>query len=205
VSAAGLVALAGCSDRGLASAPRTTPGTGTWAVVVVAAVAVAVVVAAHVVLPARSPRGAALAGWVLALQAGGLVVGGATVVGAAVRTSDLVTRRPPAEQAASLLSLSGLDGGERGFFNLIVAVTLVIGGLLVALLALAARFAVSGDPVERQVATTLLALEATAAAVCAVLVAIGFRHAAFVLPAIALPVLVAGAISASPRYNGGHG
>ena len=189
----------GCADRGLASGPSTPPGSGTWAVVTIATVLAGAVLAALIVAPALRPGGSVVGSWVLGLQAGGVAVASAIIVGAAVRSEQLLDQAPDAQQAASLLRLSGLDGGNSGFFNLIVLVTVVVGGLLIALLAIAARFAADTDPTERLLATGLLGLEALASVAAWILVALGFRHAGFVLPALALPVLVVATLAARPR------
>jgi hypothetical protein len=196
----GALALGGCADRALISGPSEPPGTATWLVVALAAVAIAVVLAALVVLPARRPGGSALASWVLGLQAGGLTVAVAILVGAAIRNEQLI-ERADAEQAASLLRLSGLDGADGGFFDLIVVVTLLFGGLLVAALVLAARCAADADGAERAMATGVLGIETSAALVCAGFVAFGFRHAAFVLPTLALPLLLAAMVAAWPALR----
>ena len=194
-----LATLGGCADRGLASGPPSTTSTGTWAAVTVATVAAAVVLAALVVLPAMRPGGSVLGSWVLGLQAGGVVVASAIIVGAAVRSEQLLDRAAGAEQAASILRLTSLDGGDSGFFTLIVLVTVVVGGLLTAVLVLAARFAADTDPVERGLAAGLLGVEVVGSMACWVLLALGFRHAGFVLPALALPILAAAAVAAWPR------
>jgi hypothetical protein len=193
---AATVALAGCADRGLVSGPSEPATDGTWAAVTLAAVGVTGVLAALVVLPARRPGGSALASWVLAIQAGGVALAGSILVGAAIRNEQLV-ERADAEQAASLLRLSGLDGGG-GYFSLIVAVTSVLAVLLVAALTLAARAAADDDPLERLVAAGVLGVEALASLTCIGFVLFGFRHAGFVLPALAFPVLVAAAVAAWP-------
>ena len=192
------VVVGGCADRGVASGPEQPPGTGTWLVVTLAAVAIAVVLAALIVLPVRRPGGSPLASWVLALQGGGVVVAASILVGAAVRSGQLLSREPDAEQAASLLRLSVLDGGDGEFFDLVVVVTVLLSGLLVATLVLAAWCAADDDPMERSLVTGLLGAQVVASAGCAVLVAIGFRHAGFVLPALALPVLIAATAAAWP-------
>ena len=94
-----------------------------------AAAAAALVLAALIVLPAWRPGGFGFAAGLLALQAGGVAVGGAVIIGAAVRSEQLLDRPADAEQAASLLRLTGLDGGDVGFFRCIVVVTVVLGGL----------------------------------------------------------------------------
>jgi hypothetical protein len=190
--------LGGCADRGVVSGPSSSPTASTWAAVVVAMVLATVVLAALIALPAMRPGGAKVAAWVLALQAGGVAVGGAIVIGAAVRSEQLVDRPPDAEQAASLLRLTALDG-NAGFFTLVALLVAVVGGLLVAVLAIAARFAADIDTVERVLASALLGLEVLASVTCGVLVALGFRHTGFVLPALALPALVVAAWSAWPK------
>ena len=192
-------ATGGCADRGLASGPTTSPGNGTWAVVTIATVLAGTVLAALIVLPALRPGGSVLGSWVLGLQSGGVAVASAIIIGAAVRSEQLLEPAPDAQQAASLLRLSGLDGRDSGFFRLIVLVTLVVGGLLIALFALAARFAADDDRLERWLATGLLGLEVLGSLAACVLVALGFRHAGFVLPALALPVLVIATVAAWPR------
>jgi hypothetical protein len=199
---AGLVAVAislgGCAERGLVSGPSHEPGAGTWLVVTLAAVGIVAVLAGLIVLPASRPGGSVVASWVLGLQAGGVAVAAAILVGAAVRNEQLV-RRQDAEQAASLLRLSRFDGADGRFFDLIVVVTVVLAALIVAVLVLAAHCAAGDDPVERIIATGVLATEAAAAAACGVLLVIGFRHAGFVLPTLGLPVLVVAAVAAWPR------
>ena len=194
-----LLLVGGCADRGLAAGPPPGTSAGTWAAVTVAAVAAAVVLAALIVLPAMRPGGSVLGAWVLALQAGGVAVTSAIIIGAAIRSEQLLDHPPEAEQAASLLRLSTLDGRNSGFFALIVLVTLALGALVVALLTLAARFAADTDPVERAFAAGVLVLEIAASVVCGVVVGLGVRHLGFVLPAAGLPVLVVGAIAAWPR------
>jgi hypothetical protein len=193
------LALGGCAERGLAAGPTSSTSTATWALVTVATLGASVVLAALIVLPAMRPGGSVIASWVLALQAAGAAVTGAVIIGAAIRSEQLLHRPADAEQAASLLRLSGLDGRDSGFFTIIVLVTLLLGGLLVALLALAARFAADTDPLERTFASGLLVIEAAASAGSGVVVGLGFRHLGFVLPAAALPILVVAAVAAWPR------
>jgi hypothetical protein len=193
------VALGGCANRGLASGPTTPVDTATWAAVTVATVLAGAVLAALIVLPALRPGGSAVGSWVLGLQAGGVAVASAIIVGAAIRSDQLLDPAPDTQQAASILRLSGIDGRDSGFFTLIVVVTLVVGGLLVALFALAARFAADTDPIERWLATGLLGVEVLGSVAAWVLLAFGFRHAGFVLPALALPVLVIATVAAWPR------
>jgi hypothetical protein len=191
--------LGACAHRGVESGPPSGTGAGTWAVVVTAALAATVVIAALIALPAQRPGGSVFGSWVLALQAGGVTVAAAIVVGAAVRSEQLLGRPAEAEQAASLLRLSSLDGGDTGFFALIVLVTAGVGALLVTLFVLGARFAGDADPLERWFATGLLGLEVLGSVTCLAFVVSGFRHAGFVLPALALPVLVVATVAVRPR------
>lgn len=197
--AALLLLSAGCADRGLASGPTSSPGAATWAAVGVAATAAALVVAALLVLPGGRSGGSVFPAGLLAAQAGAVVVGGAVLIGAAVRSGQLVTRPTDAEQAASLLRLTGLDGGDSGFFRLLVVLTVLLGSLLVVVLALAARFAAEVDPLERALACAVLALEAGLSGFALVLVVLGDRSLPVVLAAAALPLPVVAAITCWPR------
>lgn len=204
----------GCAQRGLVSGPPSPPGAGTWLLVGAAASAAACVLAALIVLPASRPGGCAFAARLLALQAGAVVVGGAVLVGGALRGATLVERADGAEQAASLLQLGGLDGRDPGFFHLVAGLTVVLGGLLVAVLVLAARFAADVDPVERRLACCLLAVEALVAAVAVVRGLGGHLGLPFALTAAFLPPLVVAIVKCRPAreageqelgYNGTHG
>ncbi|MEO6318952.1 MAG: hypothetical protein ABIP36_09235 [Acidimicrobiales bacterium] len=204
-----LLVGSGCADRGLASGPASPTGTGTWLVVGAAASAAIAVLAALVVLPSRRPGGSSFAAWLLAVEAGAVLVGGAVIVGAALRTGDLVTQPDRTEQAASLLRLTGLDGGDTGFFPLVAAVTAVLGLLLLVVLGLAARCAANDDPIERGLATAVLAAEAVASGVAAAFVVLGEDILPVTLSAGALPLLVGGVVAVWPRrrigYNEVHG
>jgi hypothetical protein len=211
---AAVLLCAGCAERGLVSGPPSPPGTGTWALVAVAASAAAIVLAALVVVPAWRPGGSAFAAGLLGLQAGAAVVGGAVLVGAALRGGDLVDRADDAEQAASLVQLSGLDGGDTGFFRLVAVLTVVLGILLVAVLVLAARFAADVDPVERTLACCVLGMEGLISGLAVVLGLLGHRSLPFALTAAALPAIVLAIVKCWPHreaeelelgYNGQHG
>jgi hypothetical protein len=205
---------AGCAERGLVSGPPSPTGTGTWALVAVAVSAAVIVFAAIVVVPAWRPGGSAFAAGLLGLQAGAVVVGGAVLVGAALRGADLVDRADGAEQAASLVQLSGLDGGDTGFFRLVAVLTVVLGVLLVAVLVLAARFAADVDPVERTLACCVLGVEGLISGLAVVLGLLGHRSLPFGLTAAALPAIVLAIVKCWPHreaedqelgYNGEHG
>lgn len=193
----------GCAERGLASGPASPPGTATWLAVGVAAGAAMLVVAALVVLPGRRPGGSALAAGVLAAQAGATFVGSAVLIGATLRSGQLIGRPADSEQAASILRLTGLDGGDTGFFRLLAILTLLLGGLLVLVLALAARFAAEADPRERVIACSVLSLEVALSLAAVVLVGLGDRSLPVVLPAAALPLLVAATASCWPGSRPG--
>jgi hypothetical protein len=189
--AVGVLLTAGCAQRGVTSEPPPGTGGGTWAAVIVAAVAATVVLAALIVLPDRRRGGSLVASAVLGLQAAGVAVGGAILVGAAIRSEQLLGRPPDAEQAASLLHLTGLDGRDVGFFRLVAGLTIVLGVLLVAVLALAARCAADTDTVERTLASCILATEVVASITVGVLMIVFDDHSLpYLLPAASLPILV---------------
>lgn len=211
---AALLVVAGCAQRGVVSGPPTSTGAGTWLAVGLAAAAAVLVLAALVVVPAWRRGGAALATGLLAVQTGAVVVVGAVLAGAAWRGATLAERPPDAEQAASLLRLSGLDGRDAGFFRLVGALTVVLGVLLVVVLVLAARFAADVDPVERRLASGVLAVEALVPAAAAGAVVLGHDSLPFVLTAALFPVLAVAGVTCWPHreaeeqqlgYNGGHG
>ncbi len=196
-----LVLAAGCAERGVTSGPPGSTGTGTWVAVVVAGVLAVVVLAALLLAPGWRRGGSVFAAGVLALQAAGAAVGGAILIGVAVRGEQLLGRPDDAEQAASLVRLTGLDGGDAGFFRLMVGVTVVLGALVIVVLALAARFAADVDPTERFLASALLALECAMSAVCGVLVLLGDGSRPVTIPAAALPVLVLALVTCWPRQT----
>lgn len=191
--------LTGCAERGLASGPSSPASLTTWTAVVVAATAAALVLAALVVLPRRPSGGSILAAGFLALEAGAAVVGGAALLGVAVRSQALVTRGADAEQAASLLRLSGLDGRDTGFFNLMAVLIATVGALLVAVLVLAARAAADGDPVDRLLASAVLVVETGLCVAAGVLVIVGFRGLPYTIPAAALPLVALVTVASWPR------
>lgn len=211
--ALGLLLLAGCAERGVVSGPSSSVGTGTWILVGVAASAAIAVLAALIVLPAWRPGGCGFAAWFLGLQAGALVVGGALLLGVALRGATLVERADGAEQAASLIRLGGLDGRDASFHYLMAVLTVALGGLLLAVLVLAARFAADVDPVERTLTCCVLAVEALVSGIAVVLGLLGHTSLPFALTAAALPALVLGIVKCWPHreaeelelgYNGGH-
>jgi hypothetical protein len=196
-----LAAAAGCADRGLVSGPPSSPGAGTWLAVAVAAILASLVLTSLVLLPGRRSVGSPLTRTVLAGQAGAGLVGVAVLFGAAVQSRRLVARPPEAEQAASLLRLTGLDGGDARFFTLMAATVAVVGILAVLVLVLAARCADDPDPTNRALAATVLVVQAGGGVVALVLVVLGNRSLPFIVPAAALPLVVLSAISGWPRTS----
>jgi hypothetical protein len=196
-----LATTAGCAERGLASGPASSPGTSTWLIVALAATLPALLLAALVMLPRRPSGGSPLTVAVLAAQAGAALVGVAVLLGAALQSRRLVARPAGAEEANSLLGLSGLDGGDVEFFTLMAAVIGVLGALVVVVLVVAARCADDPDPVNRALASAVLVVEAGGGAVALVLVVLGSRGLPFIVPAAALPLAVLAAISGWPRAS----
>lgn len=198
----GALALGGCADRGVVSGPNgSTPATTTAAVVVAVALVV-VVLAAIVLTGAWSRGGARLASVVLAAQAAGVWVATAVLLGMAVRGDQLVDHPAEAEQAASLLALSGLDGREPAFFRLMLAAVAVLGGLTLALLALSARLAAGRQPADRIVSCAVLAIETLASALAVGFVLAGDRGQIVLAGAALLPVVAAATWSSWPRSTG---
>ncbi|MEO7427997.1 MAG: hypothetical protein ABIY48_01320 [Acidimicrobiales bacterium] len=193
----------GCAERGLITRPDTQPGGGTWAAVWVAGVLAAVLAGALLTLPAwRSRAGARLAVGVLALQAGGVTVVGAVLVGVAVRSWQLVGHPADAAPSIALFRLSRIDG-DTAFFALMAASALVVGILLLALIAAAARLAAGSDPMERSMASALLAIEMGASGWATVRLLLGARGLPFLLPALAFPVLGVAFATCWPRRSRG--
>lgn len=185
-----LVLASGCADRHVISEPTTPAGPGTWGVVAAACFGAVVLLALLVLLPSRQERIAGLAAWILALEAGAVVVVTAVVVAAALRTGNLLGQDDPATAPTSLIRLSGRDGDADGFYVLMAGLTAVLGGLAAAVLGLGARLA-AGDATERVIAGALVALQAGASAAAAVLfVANGPDDAWLGVAAVPLPLLV---------------
>lgn len=182
------------------AAPAERPGTGTWVLVWVAGVLAAVVAGVLLTLPLwrdvprrRPPVAAAL----LAIQAGAAAVVATLLAGFAVRSWQLIERpvdRPP---AAALVRISRIDG-DTALFSLFVLTIVVLGGLLVALLALGARLSASPDRIDRWIAWGLLVVEVLAAGALAGLHLAGFGGWPFRAGLLALPVLAAALVAAWP-------
>lgn len=196
------VGLGGCAQRQLVAAPAEPPGTGTWVLVWVAGVLAALVAGGLLARPlwgaARRPPLAAI---VLAVQAGAGAVVAALLAGLAVRSWQLVDRPVDRDPAAALVRISRTDG-DAELFALFVVTIVVLGGLLVALLALTARLAASPDRLDRWIAWGVLAVEALFAGTLGGLHLAGLGGWPFRSGLIALPVLVAALVSAWPPRTG---
>lgn len=200
-AAALVAASAGCAERRLVAAPAERPGTGTWVAVWLAGALIAVLAGVLLTLPLwrdtrrRLPSAAAV---VLAVQTGVAALVATLLVGFAVRSWQLIGRSPEEPPAAALVRISRIDG-DTALFSLFVLTIAVLGGLLVALLALAARLADSPDRLDRWIVVGLLGVQVVGAATLAVLHLIGFGGWPFRSGLVALPVLVVTLAAAWPR------
>lgn len=185
----GLVLLAGCAERGVASAPDSPPGLGTWALVWVAA-GLAVVVLAALIGGVGHGRWSLAVG-VLSVQSAAVIVGGAGLAGLAIATWPLADAKAAGTptSATSLVRISVTDGDPR-FYTLMLIVVVVLGPLLALLLGIAARFAGGDDPLERAVASIVLILELVPATYGLVRLVQGHPTGIAVLGALHLPILV---------------
>jgi len=202
VVVAGL-ALSGCAERKLVTEPTGSTSAATWVVVAAAAALAAAVAGVLITLPAwRGRGGSRLAVALLSAQAGVVAVGGAVLVGAAVRTWQLFDR--PLEQAASpaLLRLSRVDG-DTAFLAIMVLVVVVLGGLLLWLLALSARFAATGRTAERVVASSVLAVQVLVGVAGVALLLIDGLAWPYAVAAVHAPLAAAAAVDCWPRPHPG--
>lgn len=190
----------GCAERRLVAAPAERPGTGAWVLVWVAGVLAAVVAGVLLTLPLwrgaprrRPPVAAAL----LAIQAGAAAVVATLLAGLAVRSWQLIERPADRPPAAALVRISRIDG-DTALFSLFVLTIVVLGGLLVALLALGARLSASPDRIDRWIAWGLLVVEVLAAGALAGLHLAGFGGWPFRAGLLALPVLAVALVAAWP-------
>lgn len=182
------------------AAPAERPGTGTWVLVWVAGALIALLAGGLLTLPLwrdRRHRRPPVAAVVLAVQAGAAALVATLLVGFAVRSWQLVERPSDRPPAAALVRISRIDG-DTALFALFVLTIVVLGGLLVALLALGARLAASPDRLDRWIAVGLLAVELLAAATLAGLHLAGFGGWPFRSGLVALPILAVALVSAWP-------
>jgi hypothetical protein len=197
--AGGLLLAAGCADRGVASGPASPPGAGTWVLVWTAAALAVLVLAALIGGVGRGRWTVAVA--VLALQAAAVLVGGAVLAGLAIASWPLANAKAAGTPSSveSLVRISVTDGDPR-YFSLMLLVVVVLGPLLVALLAITARFARHTDPIERAAATSVLLLELVPALYGLARIVQGHRSTPAVLAALHLPILVVAIVTAWPRH-----
>lgn len=193
-----LVVGSGCAERQLVTRPEAQPSSATWAAVAIAAVLAAGVIGILLTLPAwRARTGARLAVAVLSAFTGAVVLGGAALVGTAVRSWQLVDRPIEAAAEPALVRLSAVDG-DTGFFALMVLVTVVLTGLVATLLAIAARWAATDDRLGRILACVVLALLAIVGLGSAVMVAAGSSAWPYLTLTVATPLVVAALLSCRP-------
>lgn len=199
----GLIVLGGCASRGVASGPADAPGTATWIVVWLAVALAAGTIGALLTRVENPPRGGARLAWAaLATSAGTALVGSAVLAGVAIRSStlaDAAARGEPLE-GTSLLRLSVIDGDVR-FYSLMLLLVGFLGGGLVLLLTLAARFARGADPVERWIASAVLMVELGASAYALARVVDGERAWPYLVAAIHLPLLALALAACWPRRS----
>ncbi|MEX2294066.1 MAG: hypothetical protein WD691_09800 [Acidimicrobiales bacterium] len=210
VTVAASITLAGCADRELLTAPRTTPGGGTWVAVWAALLLATLTIGVLLTLPTwRVWRGARLAVSVFTLEAGAVVVAGVMLASIAGRSWQILGRPGGAPPDDALLRLGGADG-DRAFFAIMFLSAAVLAVVLGALAAAGARLAGSTDPVKRAVASAVLAAQAGGAAYAIVRLVLGADGLPYVIPALAFPFLVVAFATCWPRvpnpeYNSGHG
>lgn len=196
------ISVGGCAQRNLVSAPASSPGTGTWVAVWLAAALATVVMGVLVTYPAWERRGGArVAVTLLTLQAGAAVVGGSVLFGLAVRSWQLVDAPADAPLAQSLVRISRIDG-DADFFALIVLLVVALSGLVALVTSLAARMAASDDATERWAAAIVLGLEiGGAGAACGALLLGVDGGAALVIAALHLPITAVAFATCLPREN----
>lgn len=201
----GLVALAwltgGCAERRLITRPASAPGTATWFAVWVAGVLAALVLGVLITLPAwRGRGGARLAVAVLTVQTGAVAVTGVVLAAVGVRSWQLLGQPVDAEPAIALVRLSRIDG-DTAFLAAMVVVVVVLSALLGTLTAVAAQLAAGTDPLERSLASALLAIELGASGYAIVRLALGAHGLPYVATALAFPVLAVALGTCWPRYH----
>lgn len=192
--------VGGCARRQLVTAPDPAPSATTWTAVWLAAALAAVVVGVLLTLPAwRAGGGARVAVGVLSAHAGAAVVGGAVLIGAAVRSWQLIEQAPDAAPEPALLRLSRVDG-DTAFFALMVLVVVILGALLTLLLVLAARFAATDDTLHRGIACAVIAVEILAAGYAIARALDGADAWPYLAGATQVPVTIAAFIACWPRH-----
>jgi len=196
----GVVVLSsGCAERQIIARPHTPPGAPAWTAIWAAGVLASIVSGVLLTLPAwRRREGARLAVALLALQTGAVAVTGTVLAGVAMRSWQLIGRAPQAHPAVALLRLSGIDGDTSFFATMTVAVP-VLTVLLVTLTSMAAQLAAGSDPLERSVASALLAIELGGSGYAIVRLALGAHGLPYLTSALAFPLLVVAFATCWPR------
>lgn len=199
---AAAVLIGGCAERDLLTAPSSDPGAGTWLAVAIAALVAALVWGALLTLPVwRGRPSAPLAAGLLAATAGGVVVGATVLAGVAARSWQLLDREASAAPEEALLRLSSSDG-DTAFYALMVLTVVALAGLLVALLAVAARWAAGDDPVGRVVACIVLGVQVLVGVGSAVMLALGSEAWPYVLLTATTPLAAAALRTCWPAPRG---
>lgn len=196
----GIVALSGgCAERGIIARPHTPPSAPAWTAIWSAGVLAAIIIGVLLTLPAwRRGGGARLAVTVLTLQTGAAAVTGVVLAGAAARSWQLIGRSPDAHSAAALVRLSRIDG-DTAFFAIMTVTVAVLTVLLVTLTSMAAQLAAGSDPLERSVASALLAIELGGSGYAIVRLVLGAHGLPYLTSALAFPVLVVAFATCWPR------
>lgn len=201
VGAATALALGGCAERRLISAPDSSPSATTWAAVWLAGALAAAVVGVLLTLPAwRSRVGARLSVTVLTIQTGAVLVTGVVLAAAALRSRQLLDQPIDAEPAVALLRLSRVDG-DASFLALMVLIVTVLSALVATISAVAAQMAAGTDRIERSIASALLAIELGVAGFAVVLVVLGERGGLALAGAALFPVLAAATVTCWPHHT----
>ena len=192
------VTSSACAERQLVTQPQSSPSASTWLAVGVAAGLAALVLGVLLALPAwRARTGARLAVAVLSAHAGAVVLGGAVLVGVAVRSWQLIDRPPGAPPEPALLRLSTVDG-DTAFYAIIVLFVVTVTALVALLLVLGARMAAADDRVGRWIACTLLGALLLTGAAAAVMLSLGSRAWPYVLLAAASPLTATSLVKCWP-------
>jgi hypothetical protein len=196
---AALALSGGCAERGIISRPDTPPSALAWAAVWLAGVLAALIIGVLLTLPAwRARGGARLAVTFLTLQTGAVAVTGTVLAAVSVRSWQLIGRSPDAHPAVALVRLSGVDG-DTAFFAIMTVAAAVLTVLLVTLTSMATQLAAGSDPLERSVASALLAIELGGSGYAIVRLALGAHGLPYLTSALAFPLLVVAFATCWPR------
>lgn len=173
---------------------------GEWLVVAGAAVPLAAALGTLLTwsLWREPPEGPRVVAALLGFHAGAALLAGIVATGAALRSWQLVD--DGREQASgALLEVSHLDG-DGSFYALVVLLLVPATALVVALLALTARFAASSHPIDRSIACAVIGVEIGAAGVGLAYVAGGSRSLLALVAVVHLPILMAAMVVTWPAH-----